>query len=116
MAKETFLFPVVYLGAPKAEHAAKTITVPGSSDPVMFTFGPDFDKPYAYVTETQGRYLRRVAPKLFDFPQGLHTKTDTDDLVARIEALEAQVAALTGGARRNPRSKGTAPIPTEALV
>ena len=121
MAKETFLFPVVYKGEPKSEHAAKTITVPGSPDPVLFLSGPDFDLPYAYVTEKQGRYLRRIAPKLFDFPNGLHAKSDTDDLTARIEALEATVANLidrlgdmaTGtpqSAKRNPRGKGTAPM------
>lgn len=122
MAKENFLFPVIYNGEPKTETVAKTISVPGSPDPVLFMFGPDFDKPYAFVTETQGRYLRRIAPNLFDFPDGLHVKQETSpELMERVERLEAIVSDLidrlgdmaTGtptSAKRNGRSKATAEI------
>ena len=90
MAKETFLFPVIY----KGNKDRKEITVPGTPDPVIFMGGPDFDVPYAYVTEIQGRYLRRISPELFDFPNGLMVKSDSDALVARVDELEATVARL----------------------
>lgn len=95
-----FSYPLLYLGNKPEKHA----NVPGRYAPIVFQQGPLSaqygGKPYADVSEKDGRYLVRLAPDIFAWPEGtklgpqLVTRDEYDALAAKVQALEEAVAEL----------------------
>lgn len=113
MSKETFLYPMLYLG-PKT---VKNLTLPGSYDPIVFEVRPDAPYlrdvkngdgeavgeeacPTAFVTEIQGRHILKRWPGLYAWPDGIQlgpvavTREEFQALQDEVAAVKAQLAAL----------------------
>lgn len=104
MAKEEFLYPLIYTGN-KDEKNVQGIL--GSLVPVVFKLGPLseqegplYGQRYSDVTEKQGRLLVKRLPDQFRWPDGvklgpqLVTREEFDALADRVAALEAILRPL----------------------
>lgn len=90
MPKDQLLHPVLYLG----DKPEKSVDI-GRPYPVTFKPGPEFDRPYALLTETEARQLFKRDARQFGFPPGV-VKAGGCDCAERVAALEARVAELEG--------------------
>jgi len=103
--KEQFLFPLIYTGP--RERASKTVTVPGTREPLTFKVRPDspigadgLPERIAYVTEEQGRWLVKRHGSLYAWPAGVQfgpqvpTLAQFEALLARVEAIEAHLGIV----------------------
>ena len=74
--RDAFLFPVLYLG----DKPSKTVDI-CRPNVVEFKAGPDYDRPYAFLSEEEGKTLVKRSPYLFAF---------APDVLANLEALRAR--------------------------
>ena len=106
--KDQMLHVLVYKGAKDEENMQG---VCNSLSPVLFNAGPLSHveggalegQRYGYVTEKQGIKLVSRFPDVFEWPAGTQlagpsmvSREEVDELMARIEALEALVDSLRG--------------------
>lgn len=80
-----FLHPVVYLG----DKPEKTVPLGRS---IHFRPGPDYDRPYAYVSEDEAAHLIKRHGNLYALPDG--PPKPMRELMGRVEVLEMAVADL----------------------
>lgn len=107
MAKDAFIYPLIYIGGKDEKDVASAL---GSLVPVVFRRGPLSSQPgplegqrYCDVSEKDGRTLVKRFPELFRWPEGTQlgpqvvTREEFDALAEVVANLAASLAELRGG-------------------